>query len=264
MTMGENLWAWQTADGIPYLTCTLLAPWPHGFFTRGFYPRLPEVLINYLDPQGTAFRVKQVHGDVSLTAREISQTPAAPNSVHPPADGVISDAPHQGVWVASADCTPVLIGDVITKRVAAVHAGWRGTKAKIVPKTIDKFLALGSELKDLRIALGPAIAGEVYQVDPWVALGVSQSLEVVQRLPTEERQWDYLYTIPNPPVLPDGEPEKCRLDVRRVNQLQLLELGLTPAQVAVAPHCTFQGEELFFSYRRTHTKEVQWSGIVSG
>ncbi|MBE9203135.1 peptidoglycan editing factor PgeF [Synechocystis salina LEGE 06099] len=263
MTMGDNLWGWQNINGSPYLTCALLAPWPHGFFTRAFHPQLPEVLVNYLDSQGIALRVKQVHGDVTLTATEISQTPAAPDSVHPPADGIISDAPHQGVWVASADCTPVLIGDLASKRVAAVHAGWRGTKARIVPKTIDRFLALGSEQKDLRIALGPAIAGEVYQVDPWVALEVGQSVPAVQRLATEAQQWDYLSTMANPPVLPDEEPEKCRLDVRRINQLQMLDLGLAPEQIAVAPHCTFQMEELFFSYRRTHTKEVQWSGIVS-
>ncbi len=38
----------------------------------------------------------------------------------------MSEQPLQAVWVASADCTPVLIGDVKTGRVAALHAGWRG------------------------------------------------------------------------------------------------------------------------------------------
>lgn len=103
----------------------------------------------------------------------------------------------------------------------------------------------------------------MYQVDPWVALEVGQSVQAVQKLATEEQQWDHLSTMVNPPVLPDAEPEKYRLDVRRINQLQLLELGFAQEQIAVAPHCTFQMEELFFSYRRTHTKEVQWSGIVS-
>ncbi len=261
--MQADLWFWQEAQGLPYLSCELLAHWQHGFFTRGFYPQLPSVLFNYLDQQAQAFRVKQVHGDRILTPTEIAQLPPAPDSQHPPADAVISEASLQGVWVASADCTPVLIGDVKTGQVAAIHAGWRGTAARIVPKTVEKFKQAGSDLANLRIAMGPAIAGEVYQVDPPVALTVGQSLITVQKLAEPDAQWYYLYHLPDPPVLSDPEPDKCRLDVRRINVLQLGELGIKEDQWAIAPYCTFQSPERFFSYRRTHTKEVQWSGIVS-
>jgi polyphenol oxidase len=34
-------------------------------------------------------------------------------------------------------------------------------------------------------------------------------------------------------------------------------------QIAIAPYCTYQTPEYFFSYRREHQKKVQWSGIVS-
>jgi YfiH family protein len=261
--MQADLWFWQEAEGLPYLSCHLLAAWQHGFFTREFYPQLPSVLVNYLDSQAQAFRVKQVHGDRILTPTEIAQLPPASDSQYPPADAVISEAPLQGAWVASADCTPVLIGDIKTGQVAAIHAGWRGTAARIVPKTVEKFQQAGSDLANLRIAMGPAIAGEVYQVDPPVALKVGQSLTTVQQLAELDAQWDYLYHLPNPPVLPDPEPDKCRLDVRRINALQLEELGIQADQLAIAPYCTFQTPQHFFSYRRTHTKEVQWSGIVS-
>ncbi|MHC5722113.1 MAG: polyphenol oxidase family protein, partial [Nostoc sp.] len=88
------------------------------------------------------------------------------------ADGLISEQPLQAVWVASADCTPVLIGDVKTEQVAALHAGWRGTAKKIVPLAIARLQSQGSKLDDLRIAMGPAIAGEVYQVSIDVAAEV--------------------------------------------------------------------------------------------
>jgi copper oxidase (laccase) domain-containing protein len=48
-----------------------------------------------------------------------------------------------------------------------------------------------------------------------------------------------------------------------VNHWQLMGLGLAPEQIAIAPHCTFQEPQRFFSYRRTGEKLVQWSGIVS-
>jgi polyphenol oxidase len=41
-------------------------------------------------------------------------------------------------------------------------------------------------------------------------------------------------------------------------------LGVNPAQISIAPHCTFQEPEYFFSYRREKLKKIQWSGIVSG
>jgi hypothetical protein len=35
------------------------------------------------------------------------------------------------------------------------------------------------------------------------------------------------------------------------------------APPAIAPYCTYQTPEYFFSYRREKQKKVQWSGIVS-
>jgi copper oxidase (laccase) domain-containing protein len=63
--------------------------------------------------------------------------------------------------------------------------------------------------------------------------------------------------------LDDELPGKVRLDVPRVNQLQLEQLGINPEHIAIAPYCTYQQSDLFFSYRRTGEKKVQWSGIVS-
>jgi YfiH family protein len=176
------------------------------------------------------------------------------------ADGLISHQPLQAVWVASADCTPVLIGDVKTGQVAALHAGWRGTAAKIVPAAINRMQAHGSNLADLRVAMGPAIAGEVYQVAVEVAAKIGSSI-ISHNEP--EKIIAALHDLPNSPLLSDTEPGKVRLDVRRVNALQLEHLGVSLEQIAIAPYCTFQTPEHFFSYRREQQKKVQWSGIVS-
>jgi polyphenol oxidase len=180
-----------------------------------------------------------------------------------------SDRPHEAVWVCSADCTPVLIADVSTGRVAAVHAGWRGTAARIVPEAIAKLLANGSQVKDLRVAMGPAIAGEVYQVTTAVAAEVGQSildlgsLDVQDEALENERIVKMLMQGPNSPILADEKAGHTRLDVRQVNTIQLQQLGLEPTQIAIAPHCTYQDPERFFSYRRDSRRQVQWSGIVS-
>jgi YfiH family protein len=255
-----HTWHWHNWQGLPYLTCSLLKDWHHGFFTQQFWPRSPEDLTKVLHPEASAYRLKQVHGNVVLTPQEVHSQIAANDVEFAAADGLISEQPLQAVWVASADCTPVLIGDVKTGRVAALHAGWRGTAAKIVPTAIARLREQGSQLDNLRIALGPAIAGEVYQVAVEVAAQIGASITPHEE---EHKIVAALHELPNSPLLQDPEPDKVRLDVRRVNILQLESLGISAEQIAIAPYCTYQTPENFFSYRRDQQKKVQWSGIVS-
>lgn len=244
-----HMWNWQTWNGLPYLTCSLLEPWQHGFFTQQFWSRSPADLTSILQPTATSYRVKQVHGNIVLAPSEVEAMQPRLEAEAPPADGLMTEQPNQAVWVCSADCTPVLIADGQTGQVAAVHAGWRGTAQKIVPQAIARLQAQGSNLTDLRIALGPAISGEVYQVSEQVAAEVGSTI-----IGSDAHQ-SFL--------LADPEPGRVRLDVRRVNVMQLEQVGIQPEQIAIAPHCTFQDSQNFFSYRRLREKKAQWSGIVS-
>jgi polyphenol oxidase len=258
-----NIWHWQTWQTLPYLTCTLLEDFPHGFFTQKFWARPPAELGDVLDPAALVYRTKQVHGNVVLSPSELEK-PSSQDEDLPlsEADGLVTEQKNQAIWVCSADCTPVLIADLATGAAAAVHAGWRGTAAKIVPRAIDRLVTQGSHLSNLRIAMGPAIAGEVYQVSTAVAAQVTASL-----FPAEELDSEAILAavtqVPQSPILSDPQPGRVKLDVRRVNALQLERLGIRAEQVAIAPYCTYQTPEHFFSYRRDRQKKVQWSGIVS-
>ncbi len=262
-----TLWTWKTWQNHPYLTCSLL-PQPHGFFTSHFYPQTPEDLVRVIAPSASAHRVKQVHSADVLTPGEIESAiatglPDLPDGTPAPfplADGVLSERSEQSVWACSADCTPALSSDGKTGQAAAVHAGWRGTAQKIVPAAVYRMLLLGSDKKNLRVALGPAIDGSVYQVEKPVAAKVGAT--VAGEL-TEADLLEKLMSQPNPPLLDDDHPERVRLDVRRINQMQLEQLGLSAQQIVIAPHCTYQDPKNFFSYRRTREKKVQWAGIVS-
>ncbi|HEY9910156.1 MAG TPA: peptidoglycan editing factor PgeF [Thermosynechococcaceae cyanobacterium] len=248
-----HTWNWRSWNGLPYLTCSLLEPWPHGFFTQQFWGHSPIDLTPVLYSSATTYRIKQVHGAVVLRPSELLTEELSE------ADGLVTEQANQAVWVCSADCTPALVADVATGQVAAVHAGWRGTALKILPETIARLRSQGSQFEDLRVALGPAIAGEVYQVSEPVAAEVGGTVATA----LNEGVLEQLQQLPNPPILDDPEVGRVRLDVRRVNALQLEQLGLSTEQVAIAPNCTFQDSQNFFSYRRSREKKVQWSGIVS-
>ena len=273
-----HTWHWHTWQGLPYLTCSLLDAFPHGFFTQHFSPQLPEELIKALQPDAQVYRVKQVHGDRVLTPSEVealsTQWVTNPNKLTeastplPDADGLVTERGEQAVWVCTADCVPALIADRATGQVAAVHAGWRGTALEILPKAIARLQEQGSQIPSLQVALGPAIAGEVYQVSTTVAAEVGST--VVKKAITQpdlaeapDAILKLLQQLPDPPLLSDPQPGRARIDVRRVNALQLEQLGVMPEQIAIAPYCTYQHSDYFFSYRRDRLKQVQWSGIVS-
>lgn len=257
-------WQWQNWNGLPYLTCSLLQNWQHGFFTQQCYPHSPKTLVEALEPNASVYRVKQVHGNRVLSPAEIEidTNEYEGENALPPADGIMADQPQQSVWVASADCTPVLIGDCQTGRVAAIHAGWRGTAQRIVPEAVARFLEIGGSLDNLRVAMGPAIAGAVYQVTEQVAAEVGSSL-LQEEADTSEGILAALEEMSQSPISADPQPGRVRLDVRHVNVLQLKQLGIKSEQIAIAPYCTYQQPDYFFSYRRTKQKQVQWSGIVS-
>jgi polyphenol oxidase len=257
-------WHWQKHQDLPYLTCDLLADWQHGFLTKHFAPLEPQEVTAQMLPQASSHRVKQVHGNIVLSPTEaITVSAKEVETGLALADGLISDGGHQALWVASADCNPVLLADLQTGIVSAVHAGWRGTAQGIVGVAVNKLMALGTAPKNLRVAIGPAIDGEVYQVTTIV--GAEVCLSILPQLQGAEpsKIIDTALNLVDSPLLPDDQPGRIRLDVRRVNLWQLRQLGLQDSQISIAPHCTYQEPDNFFSYRREKLKKIQWSGIVS-
>ncbi|MFM8275983.1 MAG: peptidoglycan editing factor PgeF [Cyanobium sp.] len=247
-------WSWIGTYGGYFLQADLLSGFEHGFFTRLWHGRTPAELAGFLSAGVRVHRLRQVHGGLVLAARDAGGEP------WPGADGLCSDDGGQSLWVCGADCTPVLIADPHHGRVAACHAGWRGVAARIVPAAIERLEAAGSRRSDLRIALGPAIAGLAYQVDHSVSEAIARSLgpfdptdptEGLQALAAAGALW------------PDATAGRDRLDIRLATVLQLERLGLEPAQLAVCPLCTFAERKLFHSWRRDQVSAVQWSGIVS-
>ena len=239
-------WTWVGCYGGYYLQCDLLATFEHGFFTRQWQGRTPEVLAGYLSAGVTVHRPKQVHSALVLPAGAAAAEP------WPEADGLVSDAGGQSLWVCGADCTPVLLADPCSGRVAACHAGWRGVAGGILLRAIEQLEAFGCRRQELLVALGPAVAGARYQVE-W---GVAE--QVAAAIPADLAQLQHQGA-----VLPDAQPDRCRLDIRTAARLQLLQAGVPAERISSCPLCTVEQELLFHSWRRDQVKAVQWSGIVS-
>ena len=153
-------WTWIGCYGGYYLTSDLLTDsgFEHGFFTRRWNERGPDVLAGVISAGASVHRPQQIHSSLVLDAE------AARCEPWPAADGVVSDRGGQSLWVCGADCTPVLIADPGTGHAAACHAGWRGVAGRILTEAILRLEQRGASRENLLVALGPAASGAHYQV----------------------------------------------------------------------------------------------------
>jgi hypothetical protein len=107
--------------------------------------------------------LKQVHSAECVTA-------AGRSGALGSGDGLLENTPGAVVAVKTADCVPLLLVDPVHRAVAAVHAGWRGTVARIAPGAVAAMGAqFGSRAGDLHAAIGPAIGQCCYEVGAEVA-----------------------------------------------------------------------------------------------
>jgi YfiH family protein len=246
-------WTWVGTYGGYYLQADLLADFEHGFFTRQWQGRAPEELACFVSAGVSVHRPRQIH---SATVLPASQAQAEP---WPEADGLVSDRAGQSLWVCGADCTPVLLADPASGRVAACHAGWRGVAGRILPAAVAMLEREGSRREDLKAALGPAVSGAAYQVERAVSLQVAASLRPGGH--DDQAALDGLKACGG--LLADPDPKRDRLDIRAAAAAQLLHEGLRRDQIVVCPLCTIASPLLFHSWRRDQVKAVQWSTIVA-
>ena len=247
-------WTWVGCYGGYYLQAELLRAFEHGFFTRQWQGRGPDVLAGYVSAGVSVHRPQQIHGAVVLPASTAQGDP------WPEADGLVSDGGGQSLWVCGADCTPVLIADPVRGAVAACHAGWRGVAGRILLEAMGQLEAAGSRRADLLVALGPAVSGANYQVERSVSEQVAIALEAPGGFLSPEVALAELRSCGA--LLEDPDPGRDRLDIRAAARRQLERAGVPADQIAVCPLCTVAEPLLFHSWRRDQVKAVQWSGIV--
>ena len=143
-------------------------------------------------------------------------------------DALITEKAGLFISVTIADCTPVLIYDPQRKVVAAIHAGWRGTVAQIVDKTMAAMTThYGCDPRDCYAYIGSCIDYASFEVDADVADHFDASLKT----------WD-------------ASKKKFFVDLKAANREQLLLAGLREKQIELSPHSTIKDNHIYFSYRK--------------
>ena len=239
-------WLLREEQGIKYYRSSLLAglPWlVHAFSTRGAGKR-PEGGdgVGLADQQAErrrffalfqlsftqVYMVNQVHGADVITVEKTAAWDPTPE-----ADGLLTNLPGVGLATVHADCVPVLIVDPVRRAIAAIHAGWKGTLAQIVPKALQQMSReYGTVPEDCWAAIGPAIGACCYRVS-------AERFKLFQKSCPEVGliEQDGIYA----------------LDLVAINHHYLRSMGLSDARIDPANLCTSCQREDFYSYRREQT-----------
>jgi hypothetical protein len=225
--------------------------------------------------------LRQIHSDVAhlipspATERPAPAAPSAKPSAVSSApqlqgDALLTCQPGLLLAAQTADCVPILLADTARRAVAAVHAGWRGTLARVVAKTVGRMrLEFGTRPADIVAAIGPAIGRCCYEVGPEVAQAfLAQFPSAAQWF---DGPFDRLALGEEPNFLPwlsmvppghETPPERVRLDLRAANRWQLIDAGVPPRNIAVTTLCTACRTDLLFSYRREGPRTGRHMAVI--
>jgi YfiH family protein len=180
----------------------------------------------------------------------------------PDADGVVSAEPDIALVVRAADCVPLLMADRRTGVVAAVHAGWRGTAARIALAAIETMgREFGSRNEDVVVAIGPAIGPCCYEVRTDV-------VDAFASAGHERYLIDRWFRAPPPPrggfrPVPNAtDGPRLQLDVPGANRDQLILAGLPEHHIHVAGLCTAMHLDVLTSYRAEKERAGRIAGVI--
>ncbi|HEX4831822.1 MAG TPA: peptidoglycan editing factor PgeF [Trebonia sp.] len=150
-------------------------------------------------------------------------------------DALVTAEPGVVLVVMVADCVPIVLFDPVAHVLACVHAGWRGTVARVSEAAVQAMTALGSDPGDIIAGIGPAISPDAYQVGQDVAAAAAACFG--------ERGASAV-------IRPDGAG-KWLFDLWRANRVILGEAGVREDNTHLAAVPTGPaGGGLFFSDRQ--------------
>ena len=185
------------------------------------------------DPGDFVFCV-QAHGPNVhvVTAADRGRGTLTQDDAIPGTDALVTAEPGVALTVMVADCVPIVLYDPTAHVLACVHAGWRGTVARVSEAAVTSMRSLGSDPANVIAGLGPAIAPDRYQVGEDVRDAAEQGLGAST----------------GKVIRADGTG-KWLFDLWTANHLVLEEAGVLASNIHVAAIPTGSARGMFFSDR---------------
>jgi len=153
-------------------------------------------------------------------------------------DSIITNQKYICIGITTADCVPILVFDVANKVFACVHAGWRGTLAKLPEKTIFEMQKQWNcKSQNLIVGIGPFISQKHFEIGE----------EVVEAFSNAGFILDEIMSF-------NESSKKNHLDLGLANRQSFIDAGILDKNIEISNYCTYKNHELFFSARRQGLK----------
>jgi polyphenol oxidase len=205
----------------------------------------------------------QIHSDVAHRVDEAIVEAFKANGKEPvQGDALFTRDPGILLVVQTADCVPILLADVKTRAIAAIHSGWRGTLKRIAAKTLGRMhMEFGTRPEDVVAAIGPAIGRCCYEVGSDVVRDFDAQFSDARTwfdgpfdaLASGESDPNWLPWLTMKPPGHAPSPLRVHLDLLAANRAILTQAGVPPRQISAAKLCTACRPDLLFSYRQEKT-----------
>lgn len=182
---------------------------------------------------------RQTHGSETLVIDKefLALTPQEQKEKLEGIDAIVTDLAKTCIGVSTADCIPLLLYDTGKRVGAAIHAGWRGTVARIAERCVEVMeIRYGSNPAEITAVIAPGISIEAFEIgdevyDRFAECGFPME-RIAARYPTAKGC------------------TKWHIDLWEANRLQLIDKGLDDENIHIAGICTYSRHREFFSARR--------------
>lgn len=174
------------------------------------------------------FSAKQVHGTdvVIINKEDFSKKDIGEK------DGLITDVKNIALCTYHADCVPIYFYDNKKQVIGLAHAGWKGTLNDINKNMIKIMIEhFGSDIKDIKIAIGPSIGSCCYEIGQ----------DVLDLFLKKYSDYKNIFF---------KKEERVYLNLWEVNKINLLNLGIEEKNISLSEACTSCNIDKFYSYRK--------------
>ena len=174
-------------------------------------------------------------------------------------DAVMTNIPGMCIGVSTADCIPVLLYDEEHHAAAAIHAGWRGTQARIVRKAVQEMrMAYQTDPTKLKAVIGPGISLDNFEVGDEVYADFEQAAFDMSAIAEE-----HIKRNPNADDPAKAFERKWHINLPLANIQMLTHNGVDEANIINTGICTFDNADNYFSARRLGIESGRiYTGII--
>ncbi len=206
-----------------------------GVFTKDNIEDVEENLYRFLNridlDDRSVMVTRQIHSDrVAVIGERLENQ--EPWTVIDQMDGMVTSRTDVALVTFYADCVPLFIYDPVQHVGGVIHAGWKGTAAKIAQAAVGQLMsAYGSVPETIRVGIGPSAGSCCYEVDEPVKAAFEG------------------WTNPHRWLQPKGHG-KYNIDLKILNKEVFMAAGILEQNIEIIDHCT-QCHGDYHSYRKT-------------